>query len=96
MPFFFVYNPILLLGQYPFSFELILAVVTSILGMICVSSGLFKYFWGHLNFLESVIIFAAGLCMVSPNIIFSLVGAAIMVAVIFWQKARQKIATAEV
>lgn len=96
VPFFFVYNPILLLGQYPFSFELILAVVTSILGMICVSSGLFKYFWGHLNFLESVIIFAAGLCMVSPNIIFSLVGAAIMVAVIFWQKARQKIATAEV
>ena len=96
VPFFFVYNPILLLGQYPFSFELILAVVTSILGMICVSSGLFKYFWGHLNFLESVIIFAAGLCMVSPNIIFSLVGAAIMVAVIFWQKARQKKATAEV
>lgn len=90
IPFFFVYNPILLLGQYHLSLEVILAFVTSVLGMICVSSALFKYFRGDLNIAESVVIFIGGLFMISPKIMMSLIGLAIIAVIWLWQNFRNK------
>lgn len=90
VPFFFVYNPILLLGQYSISLEVVLAVVTSILGIIAVSSSLFKYFRGHLQKIGSIILCIAGLMMISPKILFSAVGLCIMIVLWFYQGSRSK------
>lgn len=90
VPFFFVYNPILLLGQYDVSVEVLLAVVTSVLGIIAVSSSLFKYFHGHLKIAGSVVLCAAGLLMISPKIIYSAVGFGIMMLIWFYQRTQSK------
>jgi TRAP transporter 4TM/12TM fusion protein len=90
IPFFFVYNPILLLGQYHLSLEVILAFVTSVLGMICVSSALFRYFRGDLNIVESVVIFIGGLFMISPKITMSAIGLAVIAVIWVWQNFRNK------
>lgn len=90
VPFFFVYNPILLLGQYDVSLKVLIAVVTSILGIIAVSSSLFRYFNGNLKIAGSVILCVAGLLMISPEIFYSAVGFGIMALLWFYQKMQKK------
>lgn len=90
VPFFFVYNPILLLGQYSFSLEVVFAVVTSIIGIIAVSSALFKYFRGNLPLLGSIILCVAGLLMIAPQLLCSVIGLVIMILLWLYQGVRNK------
>ncbi|MCR4712532.1 MAG: TRAP transporter permease [Clostridia bacterium] len=88
VPFFFVFNPILLLGQYDLSLEVILAIATSVLGIICVSSSLFKYFRGELVTIERLVLLVAGLMMISPKILYSAIGLGLLAATFLIQKMR--------
>lgn len=90
VPFFFVFNPVLLLGQYDFSFDVLLAMITSILGIIAVSSSLFKYFRGHLKIIGCILLFIAGLLMISPNILYSAIGLGVMAFLWIYQEIRKK------
>lgn len=90
VPFFFVYNPILLLGQYNFSIKVLIVVITSVFGIVCVSSAMFNYFLGQLNIVKRIMLLAAGLMMISPNLLFSAIGLALIVIIAFWQKMQHK------
>ena len=90
VPFFFVYNPVLLLGQVPFSFMVILQALFAILGICGISSGLTGYFFDKLNALERVLLIAGSVALIFPEIYTSLIGIVIIVVVALVQIMRKK------
>jgi TRAP transporter 4TM/12TM fusion protein len=88
VPFFFVYNPVLLLGQQPFSITVVVSMLFSIVGIIAVSCGLFGYVIDDTTLFERVIMIAAGLLMVLPEPITSIIGLGMVAFVVFKQKMR--------
>ena len=94
IPYVFILEPALLLqGTWQ---ELLLALVTVILGMIGVSSGLAGYFMGRANIVERVLLLAAGITLIYPNIWVSLVGVVVLVAVALIQRLRKATTTPEI
>ena len=67
-----------------------------ILGMIGVSSGLAGYFMGRANIVERVLLLAAGITLIYPNIWVSLVGLVVLVAVALIQRLRKATTTTEI
>ncbi|MGO0603037.1 TRAP transporter permease [Brevibacterium linens] len=94
IPYVFILEPALLLqGTWQ---EFLLALVTVILGMIGVSSGLAGYFMGRANIVERVLLLAAGITLIYPNIWVSLVGLVVLVAVALIQRLRKATTTTEI
>ncbi|MEH7382916.1 TRAP transporter permease [Bacillus sp. JJ1533] len=89
IPFIFVINPQLLLLNYEVPF-LTISVITAIIGMLGVSTAMVGYFIRKTFIWERVILFAGGLCLISPDIYLGLVGIAAIVAVLFIQSRRPK------
>jgi len=87
IPYIFVYNPILVMENVT-AIPLILAVVTAILGMIAVSSAMIGFYIRDSRAYERLVLFAAGICLIIPDLTISLVGLALLVVVWFIQKQR--------
>ena len=90
IPFFFVYNSVLLLGQVPFAFATVQAIIFAIIGIISISCGLFGYIVDDATAVERVLMIAAGVMMVQPGTLTDIVGVALIVALILFQLARKK------
>lgn len=88
VPFFFVFNPSLLLGQTPFGIMTVVTVVFSIIGIIILSCGLYSQLVTKTNTAERVILLACGLAMVYPEIITSIIGVSVVSLLIINQKRR--------
>lgn len=89
-PFFFVYNPVLLLGQMPFGINTFIACITAVLGIMVLSCGLYGFVVIKSKWWERILTLAAGLMMVSPQIVTSIIGIAIWALVYVKQKAQKK------
>ncbi|MBQ7733957.1 MAG: TRAP transporter fused permease subunit [Synergistaceae bacterium] len=88
VPFVFVYNPPLLLkGSVS---EIIIAVVQLALGTYFLAVMVAGYYKTRLNTLERVILFAAALSLIAPEIISSAIGAVVGVAILFLNAAKAK------
>ena len=80
VPFVFVYNPPLLLkGEWS---EIIISVIQLALGTYFLAVMVAGYFKTHLNVLERVILFAAALSLIAPEMISSIIGAVIGIAIL--------------
>jgi TRAP transporter 4TM/12TM fusion protein len=90
IPFFFVYNPVLLLGQKPFTVMVLVGTLFSIIGIVAVSCGLFRYVIRETTTIERILMLAAGLMMVLPEAVTSLGGLALVALVILLQKKRPR------
>lgn len=90
IPFFFVYNPVLLLGQLSLSFGTVQAVVFAVIGIIAISCGLFGYIVDDAGIIERVIIIAAGAMMVHPGTLTDVIGVAVIAVIIALQFLRKK------
>ncbi|TCJ19815.1 TRAP transporter permease [Rubrobacter taiwanensis] len=90
IPYIFVTNPMLLLVDAE-PFPLALAIVTALVGMGAISAGVVGYFVRRANFLERLLLVAAGLMLVYPEIFVSLPGLALMVAVGVFQYVRGRV-----
>ena len=90
IPFFFVYNPVLLLGQLPFSITTVQASVFAIIGIIAISCGLFGYVVDKANIVERILVIAAGVMMVDPGSLTDIVGVALIVTILVIQLRRKK------
>ena len=89
IPFIFVYNPILLLiGGTPF--ETILAIVSSIIGVVALAMSVQGYMLSNLNIVQRVILFAGAMSLIIPGLYTDLIGLAILAVVYLWQKATLK------
>jgi len=87
IPYVFVMHPqLLLIDVQPL--ELGLVVATALLGMMAVSAGLMGYLIRTAYWWERLILIAAGLCLVSPNLIASGIGLVVLAAVLFIQSRR--------
>ena len=72
IPFFFVYQPgLLFTGDM---LEIISVSVTSIIGVIGLTAGLQRFFVTNCSIVESVVLFASGLCLIYPGSITDLIG----------------------
>lgn len=88
VPFVFVYNPPLLLkGEWN---EIIISVIQLALGTYFLAVMVAGYFKTHLNVLERVILFAAALSLIAPEMISSIIGAVIGVAILLINSRNSK------
>ncbi|MDY3869582.1 MAG: C4-dicarboxylate ABC transporter permease, partial [Pyramidobacter sp.] len=85
IPYFFVYNPELLLINASFG-TVLLPAVTAIGGTILLSFGAAGYWLRPLNLIERVILFAGALMLIQPGLMTDAAGIAIAVVMYLFQK----------
>ena len=87
IPYVFILQPALLLqGTWQ---ELVISLVTLILGMAGVAGGLAGYFFGVANIIERLLLFAGGIALVYPDLWMSVAGLAVLVIIAVEQKLRK-------
>ncbi|GAX91040.1 TRAP transporter permease [Effusibacillus lacus] len=87
VPYIFVLSPELVMVDTTFTASL-WAILTAIVGMVGISSGLFGYFITDSTKFERIVSFGAGLSLVDPGIVTDLAGLAILLAIYGLQKRR--------
>ena len=92
VPYVFAMNPVMLFEGNPGVFQVILIVITSLVGIFGISSALQGYVLTNMNPIERIMSAAAGLLLIDPNLITDIVGIALISTVVVWQviKKRQK------
>jgi len=89
LPFMFVYNPVLLFeGTW---YDILLALVTSLIGVYFLSASLEKYFvsW-HLHWIERIMLFAAALLLIDPTILTDVIGLGICAIIVISKIIKSK------
>lgn len=87
IPYIFVYNPILVLVDVA-PIPLIIAIATALIGMMAVSSAMIGFFVRTMNMFERIILFLAGIMLITPQKAIDIVGIVMIGAMWFWQKRR--------
>jgi len=93
IPYIFVYNPeMLLFGVADHPVKAVIMVITSIIGIVGLASGVEGYLLTNMKWYERIAAIVGGLGMVTPALWDDLVGGALLVAVILLQisKSRKK------
>lgn len=90
VPYFFVYQPNLLLGTQPFSFQVVQTVVFSVMGCIAFSSGIAGYLFRKMNTIERILMCIAAFLMIDTRMISDIIGVVIAGAVILIQIFNKK------
>ena len=72
LPYMFVYNTSLLLMGPPA--DIVLAVFTSMIGIICLASGIIGYLFKETKLLERLLLFAAAFLLIKPGWITDIIG----------------------
>ena len=93
IPFMFVYHPILLfIGGTPL--EIVLAVITSIIGVLALGCSLQNYMFERTNLFQRIALFGAALVLLQPGALTDLIGLSVLVGIALWQKRGQRLAAA--
>lgn len=87
IPYIFIYNPILVLVDVT-PLKLTFAIITAILGMTGVSSAMIGHFARNCYVWERAILFIAGILLIIPQLVSSIIGIAILGIVWFIQCQR--------
>jgi len=94
VPFVFVYNPAILLEGG--AVEIVLGAAMLLCGTFFLATMVSGYFATNLSVVERVLLFAAALCLISPELITSVIGVVLGVVLLFLNTARKKKAAASV
>lgn len=89
IPYIFVFSPQMLMVDTNWQ-EILLTVVTALVGMIGVGAGMIGYWKKSLNLFLRLVLVAGGILLVIPQLTLSLMGLAIMVLVWIYQTWFQK------
>jgi TRAP-type uncharacterized transport system fused permease subunit len=72
IPFAFVYNPgLMMVGSIP---AIVQATVTALIGACLVAAAMRGFLLSHMNIVQRIIIFAAGLMFIAPGLKFAGIG----------------------
>lgn len=82
VPFILVYNPALILVGTPGA--IILAVLSSIIGVIALSAGIEGYLFSKMSWIQRVLFLGAGTTMIIPGVATDVAGAATMGLITLW------------
>lgn len=87
LPFFFLNNPILLIGSTPDVPVLttIRAVITSSIGVVALSAGLQGYLLRNLTIIERGLLIISGLLFIEPGLVTDLIATGILIALLLLQ-----------
>lgn len=88
LPYMFVYNASLLLMGPPA--DIVLVVFTSIIGIICLASGIIGYLFKETKLLERLLLFAAAFLLIKPGILTDIIGL-VCVGIVVFSQLRAKI-----
>ncbi|MCM3587304.1 TRAP transporter permease [Mesobacillus maritimus] len=84
LPFFFIFNPALLLGANPYS-ESIIPAITAIIGCISLAAGLQGWFLMKANLIQRIIFTIVGVLMIIPGSLTDYAGIGLLGIVLAWQ-----------
>ncbi|WP_391205109.1 TRAP transporter permease [Psychrobacillus sp. L4] len=87
VPYIFIYNPILVMVDVKLNM-LVFSVIASLIGMIAVSSSMIGYFIRNSRIWERIVLFGAGIMLIVPEIVSSLIGVVLILAIWFIQRQR--------
>lgn len=83
VPYLFVFSPaLLMIGE---TGDIILAVGASLIGVTCLAGSLHGYFFGPAQWWQRLVLFAAAIALLLPDVVSTLVGAALLGAVLLAQ-----------
>ncbi|MCM3766369.1 TRAP transporter permease [Neobacillus niacini] len=88
----FVFNPALLLIGDPF--EIVIATTTTLLGVTALSGAIIGYFIVPLKMLLRLVLVIASICLIAPNVLMSIIGLGVFIAVILFQMYLKRSQTA--
>ncbi len=91
VPYVFALNPTMLFIGVENPLEVVLIVITSLVGIFGVSAGLEGFMLTKMNPIQRILSAAAGLLLIDPGTITDVVGLCIIVAVIVWQVFDRKL-----
>jgi TRAP-type uncharacterized transport system fused permease subunit len=89
IPYIFVYSPELLMVDVTF-FHLVFILVTALIGIVAVASGLTGFFQTKMNPIERILFIGGGVMMVTTSYGINAIAALILGAVILWQFRKKK------
>ena len=83
LPYMFIYdNALLLIGPWQ---EIVPAIFTSMIGVVCLGSAIIGFLMRHLSVIERVLLFTAALMLIKPGLITDAVGGLCIGLTIIWQ-----------
>jgi TRAP transporter 4TM/12TM fusion protein len=85
LPFFFLYNPVLLFNGDSVGSSLV-ALVTATIGVVCIAAGLQGWLITKTTLVQRIILLATGFLMVDPGLITDTIGLISLALVVIWQK----------
>ena len=85
VPYFFVYNTTLLLGQHPFHPKLIIVVITAVFGTVVFASFMAGYQKRKLYLWERLVVGVSGAFLIKPETKYTLAGLALFIIMLAWQ-----------
>ena len=91
IPFVFAYSPaILFVGESILWYEVVLIVLTSIIGMIGVAAGLSGYLVGDMNVVQRIVTILGGVLLIIPGVWTDIAGIALVAVAVAWQLMQKK------
>ncbi len=98
VPYAFALNPTMLFIGVTNPFQVILIIITSLIGIFGVSAALEGYVFTRMNPIQRIVSAVGGLLLIDPNLVTDIIGIALVAAVVAWQivqrNTTQKKATA--
>ena len=86
IPFVFAYSPsILFVGEGLVWYDIVLIIISSILGMYSVAAGLAGYFFTNMSWIERILTVGGGLLMIIPGAVTDVIGLGIVVVVALFE-----------
>src|SRR5690606_33877299 len=89
IPFFFLYNPVLLFDGESVVASL-QALVTASIGVICLASGLQGWLMTKTSIIQRLLLFVTAFLMIDPTLLTDIIGITLLVLLIIWQKITGK------
>ena len=83
-------NPVMLFEGVTGPMQVILIVITSLVGIFGVSSALQGYIITGMNPRERIMAAVAGLLLIDPNVITDVIGISLIAAVVVWQIVKKR------
>ncbi|XKG62363.1 TRAP transporter permease [Mesobacillus maritimus] len=84
LPFFFIFNPALLLGANPYS-ESIIPAITAIIGCVSLAAGLQGWLMMKASIIQRMMLTIVGILMIAPGSLTDYIGIGLLGIVVAWQ-----------
>ncbi len=91
VPYAFALNPVMLFEGANGPFQVILIIITSLLGIFGVSSALEGYIFKRMNPIQRILSAAGGLLLIDPDPITDIAGISLIAVVVIWQLIEKKL-----